>query len=578
MNSENGIIVDDAKKADAFNNFFAKASDLDDTYHQLPDTNVEILNQLNHIVISETDVMDQLKILNVNKAYGPDQLPPRLLKEAKEYIYKPLTKLFNKSLQTQTFPLIWKRANVLPVYKKGAANILGNYRPISLLSINSKIFEKIVFKYVYNHFKDNFLISIWQSGFRPSMSTVTQLTELYHQFCKAVSDGKEIRVVFLDISKAFDRVWHKGLLFKLKQFGITGSLLDWFSNYLKDRCQRVVIHGQSSDWRDIKAGVPQGSNLGPLLFLVFINDIVHVIRHCQIRLFADNTCLYITVDNRLDAAEMINDDITNIQSWADQWLVSFSATKTKSLLISNKGDPSDHPNLLLQGEVIEAVPQHKHLGIVLSQSLRWNAHINDVVSRCSKKVNLLKSFKYDLDRKSLETIYMSFIHPTMEYGDVLYAGTYDSDLCKLDRIQVNAMRVVTGATERSNIALLYEDLCWPHLASRRKEHCLTLMYKMVNGLVPDYLSDLLPHRQGFDRGHILRSDKNGLLQVPFTRTETFRRSMIPYTIRLWNELNLSIRDSPNLELFKNAIKGPKVELNKLFYFGDPLSHQYKTQD
>ena len=104
----------------------------------------------------------------------------------------------------------------------------------------------------------------------------------------------------------------------------------------------------------------------------------------------------------------------------------------------------------------------------------------------------------------------------MEYGDVLYAGTYDSDLCKLDRIQVNAMRVVTGATERSNIALLYEDLCWPHLASRRKEHCLTLMYKMVNGLVPHYLSDLMPQRQGFDRGHILWSDKNGLLQIPFT--------------------------------------------------------------
>ena len=216
MNRENEIIVDNKEKAEAFNNFFAEASDIDDTNHQLPADNMRAPNQLDHIEISETDVSDQIQILNVNKAYGPDELPPRILKEANAFVSKPLAKLFNKSLQTLTFPSIWKRANVLPVFKKGAQNILGNYRPISLLSINSKIFEKIIFKYVYNHFKDNFLISIWQSGFQPSMSTVTQLTELYHQFCKAVSDGKEIRVVFLDISKAFDRVWHKGLLFKLK--------------------------------------------------------------------------------------------------------------------------------------------------------------------------------------------------------------------------------------------------------------------------------------------------------------------------------------------------------------------------
>ena len=185
----------------------------------------------------------------------------------------------------------------MPIFKKAENFITTNYRPVSLLSILAKVFEKIVFKYMFNHFRDHFLISIWQSGFLPGSSTITQLTEIYHQFCKAVSDGKEIRVVFLDISKAFDRVWHKGLLHKLKLSGITGGLLSWLKDYLADRQQRVIINGAHSEWGNINAGVPQGSVLGPLLFLIFINDNTHVIRNCKIRLFADDTCLLLRLRN-----------------------------------------------------------------------------------------------------------------------------------------------------------------------------------------------------------------------------------------------------------------------------------------
>ena len=399
------------------------------------------------------------------------------------------------------------------------------------------------------------------------MSTITQLTELYHKFCSAVSDGKEIRVVFLDISKAFDRVWHKGLLQKLYLFGIRGSLLDWFTDYLKDRCQRELINGQTSDWKDINAGVPQGSNLGPLLFLVFINDIVYVIRHCQIRLFADDTCLFITVDNREEAATLMNEDIHNIQTWADQWLINFSAPKTKTLLISNKGTPDDHPSLILQGHIIENVPNHKHLGIVLAHDLRWNAHINDIQVKCMKKINVMKKFKFKLDRKSLEIIYLSFIRPTMEYGDTLFAGTYDSDLCKLDKLQIDAMRIVTGATAKSNIALLYEDLNWPSLYERRKQHSLTLLYKIVNGQTPQYLQDLIPIRPNEQGRPNLRSDSNKLLSVPITRTESFRRSFIPNTIRTWNKLDKRIRDSPSVASFKEQFKTNKDNQTNLYGSG-----------
>ena len=256
--------------------------------------------------------------LDIKKAYGPDGLPPILFKEAKYELATPLKQLFDMSLRDRKFPNLWKKANILPIHKKGDKGIPSNYRPVSLLCTPSKIFERIIFKYVYNYFQTNFLITVWQSGFRPQNSTVSQLVELYHKFCKSVSEGKEIRIVFLDISKAFDRVWHRGLLKKLEHFGIKGCLLEWFRDYLYDRTQRVVVNGQSSDWIRITAGVPQGSVLGPLLFLVFINDIVHVVTNCQIRLFADDTCLFVEVDNRADAATKLNEDSQLINTWANQ--------------------------------------------------------------------------------------------------------------------------------------------------------------------------------------------------------------------------------------------------------------------
>ena len=267
-------------------------STLDNSDGDLPEQrNITNHNLLNTIDITQEDVLDQLKNLDTNKALGPDGISPKLLKKAAKPISKILQYIFNLSIKTSKFPSAWKKANVVPIHKKGDKSVIDNYRPVSLLSVVAKVFERIVFKYVYNYFKDNFVISVYQSGFLPGCSTVTQLLDVYHHFCRAVDEGKEIRVVFLDISKAFDKVWHAGLLHKLQLCGIGGELLRWFSSYLTDRQQRVVINGKNSNWGTIDAGVPQVSVLGPLLFLIYINDLTHVIRYSKIRLFADDTCL-----------------------------------------------------------------------------------------------------------------------------------------------------------------------------------------------------------------------------------------------------------------------------------------------
>ena len=188
-------------------------------------------------------------------------------------------------LQNGSFPDVWKEANVVPLYKgKGNKCDPNNYRPISLISCIGKLMERCVFKHVFNYLHTNNILTSVQSGFIPGDSTINQLLYLYNYICSALDAGKEIRIIFCDISKAFDRVWHKGLLFKLKQAGISGKLQDWFQNYLNNRKQRVCVDGSTSGWTIISAGVPQGSILGPLLFLVYINDIVDDL-NANIRLF-----------------------------------------------------------------------------------------------------------------------------------------------------------------------------------------------------------------------------------------------------------------------------------------------------
>ena len=219
--------------------------------------------------------------------------------------------LLNQSLSLGIFPDIWKDALVCPIPKGGNAASVSNYRPLSLLSCLEKVPECVVFKHLYNHFRDNGILSPLQSGFIPGDLTTNQLTFLYNTFCQALDSGKEVHVVFCDVSKAFDRVWHKGLLCKLRAAGISGSLLSWFISYLSERRQRVILPGTHSDWNCIYAGVQQGSILGPLLFLLYINDIVNDIGS-NIRLFADDTSLFLVVENPDTAAETLNSDLEKI--------------------------------------------------------------------------------------------------------------------------------------------------------------------------------------------------------------------------------------------------------------------------
>ena len=417
---------------------------------------------------------------------------------------------------------------------------------------------------MYNYIKDNDLITVKQSGFRPGDSTVCQLSELYHMFCNALDNKKEVRVVFCDISKAFDRVWHEGLLHKLKKIGISGIVLDWFQSYLSNRKQRVVINGECSNWGKIRAGVPQGSILEPLLFLIYINDITEVV-NSEIRLYADDTTLYITVDNPDSAAASLNEDLENMSLWANKWLITFSPRKTKSMTLSLKLNKPVHPPLIMGEVQLEEVKSFKHLGLTLQNDLLWESHINNIGNSAERLINVLSALKYKLDRKSLEIMYLSFIRPKLEYASIIWDNCNITQSDKLEHIQLRAARIVAGGMIRTSYDQLLIELGWQTLKSRRYISRLVMLHKIKLGQSPNYMKEILPGTVSERTGLNLRNadDVRGI----HANTDRFKNSFYPQTIDDYNNLPPHIQSAESINSFKLLLK-PKTKKKSWYYVGD----------
>ena len=563
---ENNITYFNPKdKADAFNKAFLSFSRLDTTGAHLPDLTYRTAARIDNIPILESDVLDILKSLDTSKASGPDGISAKMLKETAHSIAPSLTKLFQKSYNLSKIPHLWKEANVLPLHKKGNKSSFANYRPISLLCLVSKVYEKLIFKYVFNYLRDHDIITVHQSGFTPGDSTVNQLLYMYNMFCKALNDKKDVRIVFCDQSKAFDRVWHEGLLFKLKCIGISGKLLEWFSDYLKNRKQKVVINGIISDILFILAGVPQGSVLGPLLFLIYINDITDGI-NAGIKLFADDTSLYIIFDGNdvNQATEVLNSDLQTVNEWAKKWLVTFNPQKTKSLYISLRKNLNPPP-LTFDGHILENIDSHKHLGIELNTKLTWNNHIDTIAASADKKINLLAHLKHLLDRKTLLTMYQSFIRPSLEYGCIIWCNCTDTDNDSIEKVQRRALRIISGGIISTHSKCLYDELAVEPLKVRRDRQVLLMFHKIIHDNVPNYLQELKPTTVNQRQGYHLRRDN--IFSLPRCRITKYQKSFMPHAITLWNQLPTATKNILEYEKFKDKLESKIPTENPLFNFG-----------
>ena len=366
---------------------------------------------------------------------------------------------------------------------------------MSLLLICGKIFERLIYNSLFEFFIANELISFNQSGFKPGDSCINQLLSITHEVYKSFDDGYEVRGVFLDISKAFDKVWHNGLIYKLKQNRVSGNLLNLIIDFLEARKQRVVLNGQCSSWASVKAGVPQGSILGPLFFLIFINDLSSNLVSNP-KLFADDTSLFSVVQDITLSAKNLNDDLKKINKWVFQWKMSFNPDPNKQaqeVIFSRKLNKPNHPSLNFNNMVVIQSTTHKHLGMILDTKLDFQEHLKDKLSKISKTIGLLRKLQKILTRLPLLTIYKSFIRPHLDYGDIIYDKAYNSSFYKnLEKIQYNSALAITGAIRRTSKEKLYQELRWESLEKRRWYQKLCNFYKIFNKQSPTYLLNVIP--------------------------------------------------------------------------------------
>ena len=383
--------------------------------------------------------------------------------------------------------------------------------------------EKCIFKHMYNYFRDNDLIYTFQSGFLPGCSTTHHLVHLYHSISEAFDKGLKVQMVFGDISKVFDKVWHAGLLFKLKNMGITEELLAWISNYLCDRKQRVVLQGESSCWADINAGVPQGSVIGPLLLLVYINDMEEGLTS-KLTLFANDNLLLSILNCHIINSQILNSDLEKLEAWAQQ---------------------------------LQNIPYSKHLGVILQQNLKWDKHFEEISVKANKRLDILNLLSFKLSRNSLEILYFTFVRSVLEYSHELFSNATKENLELFDKIQKRAGKIVSGAIRGTSSIKIYTELSWESLQSRRENKMIILYSDILHDRTPSYLKPIIPQtvKETSQGRYNLRNNSN--INQTNTRTEIFRKSYIPATTQFWNNLDDSIKDLTSKESLKQILKRNK---------------------
>ena len=555
----------ETEKAELLNTYFASQSTLNPppSEYSLPILTYTTEARISDVNILPDDVFDILNNLPVNKASGPDKISNRLLRSTAVGISYPLSRLFTKCMQNSHFPSSWKQANLTAIYKKNEDYIKENYRPISLLSCVSKINERLIFNALYEYCVSNDIFNKHNSGFKKLDGTVNQLVNITHSLYSGLDSGHDMCMVFLDVSKAFDKVYHEGLLFKLEQIGVSGNLLHWFKSYLTKRTCRVLLNGASSGWLPTNAGVPQGSILGPLLFLIYTNDIVNNIES-NIYLFADDTSLLHPIDDPIKSFELLNRDLNTLVLWANQWRVTFNAGKTEYMIFSYKNKIPTTKALYLGNSEIKQVDSHTHLGLTFDTKLTWKNHVERINEKALHRLGNIRRIRHLIPRLTSLNLYKSLVRPIIEYADVVFDNMSATLQQKLDSTQREALIISTRAYRRTPTQYLYDDTGLERLASRRYQHRLNLYYKIVNNLVPTELRNLLPPLVGQNANYNLRRAVPHKRIVPFAKTTRFANSFFLKTTNDWNNLNQNTINSLSMTIFKQSIK-ETIDNENLYY-------------
>lgn len=501
-----------------------------------------------NITISVDGVLKLLENLDPNKSSGPDGIPARILKLAAEELAPVLSIICQKSLDTGEVPDSWLRANITPIFKKGDRTLASNYRPVSLTSICSKIMEHIIHSNIMKHFSKHTILTDKQHGFRQKHSCETQLILTMQDLTSSLDNKSQVDMVILDFSKAFDVVPHNLLLSKLHNMGIQNSTLTWISSFLKHRTQRVVVSGEKSAWSSVISGVPQGTVLGPLLFLAYINDLPENIRS-SIRLFADDCVIYREIVNDLDS-DILQQDLLTLGEWEKKWQMKFNYQKCFVMRITHKRSPKI-TTYTLDGVALSPVENHPYLGVTITNNLSWNRHIQETCSKANRSLGFIKRNLYSCNQSTKLTAYRSLVRPLVEYSSAVWDPYTKQNIDKLEAVQKRAARFILNDYKSRTpgcATQMVKDLGLEPLTTRRKARRLCIFQKSRLGQLSLPIGKLLQPVQRQSRHHHPDS------YTPIsTHKDCYKHSFVPKTICDWNSLPpnlITITDPIN---FKTAI-------------------------
>lgn len=550
------IITDPLQISETFNDYFACVGDNLAKDFPAGEQFTNYLGQNHHQSmylkpVTRQELLTHLSTLDKKKSPGVDDISPKIVTTVADIIIDPLLHIYNLSFRTGIFPEKLKMAKIIPLYKKSEHFLPGNYRPISLLSIFSKVLEKLMQKRLYCYLSQFDILFDLQFGFREKHSTTLALIEITDNIRNEVDKGNTVVGIYLDLSKAFDTVNHEKLLTKLFHYGVRGIVYDWFSSYLSSRTQMTFVNQRySSSRRSALVGVPQGSALSPLLFLCYVNDIAHVLERNQIRLFADDTNVFISGNNVNDLQRKAQNSLISLNEWFLANHLSLNISKT-CFSVFSKRIQENKIKLNLNGIVIPCVKSAKYLGVHLDSDLSMNNHCMFVKNKLNKITSACFYISNFINRSHIRDIYFAYVFPHIKYGIEITGSSSVKNVSILQGCQNKLLKILCQVGRYDSPTLIHDQLGIFNIKELTFFNLSCFVYNQQNGLLPRVFNNYFKtNEQVMNRSH----RQLQMMHVPFARLEFGRKALSYIGAKSWNSIPADIQNEETIHKFKTSLK------------------------